>query len=98
MSGLEAEVALGLVVLGLALLLLPWAGGLILTLVNFWYANTVIRSQNERINQLQTENDLLRTRRNELQQDNFKLSNSLQATMMENAMLSARFDESLDDE
>jgi cell division protein FtsB len=97
LSSLETEVALGLVVLGLALLMLPWAGGLILTLVNFWYANTVIRSQNERITQLHTENDLLRTRRNELQQENYKLSNSLQATMMENAMLSARLDDGTDD-
>lgn len=93
MTELETGVTLVLAAIGLALLMLPWAGGLILTLVNFWYANTVIRSQNERITQLHKENDLLRTRRNELQQENFKLGNSLQATMMENAMLSAKLDD-----
>lgn len=75
-----------------ALILLPWFGGLFLTVVNFLYSRDTIRYQAERLRQAKDENEALRQERERLENEVQSLNLSLQHTLIENAMLSAKGD------
>jgi len=81
-----------LLIVFIVLVLLPWFGGLFLTVTMFLYARDTIRYQSQRIKDLKNENTILRSERFEMEQEVHKTSLSLQATLLENAMLSARAD------
>lgn len=72
------------------LILLPWLGGLVLTGVNFWYMSQVNRELRQRVRELQGENEALRQEREKLVEEKHNMSLTLQATMVENAMLSVK--------
>lgn len=86
-----------LLVAFVVIILLPWFGGLFLTVVNFWYARGTIAYQSDRIRQLKTENEALRQERTQLEHENQRVNLTLQTTLVENAMLSARGDVKTDE-
>lgn len=73
----------GLLVVYVVLILLPWVGGLFLTVAVFWVMT-------RRIGELQTENTALRKERAGLYEEKMKLDLNLQQTLIENAVLAAR--------
>lgn len=73
----------GLLVVYVVLILLPWVGGLFLTVAVFWVMT-------RRIGELQTENTTLRKERADLYEEKMKLDLNLQQTLIENAVLAAR--------
>lgn len=72
------------------LILLPWIGGLILTGLNFWYMSQINGGLRERVNELHLQNEELRQIRDKLVEEKHNMSLTLQATMVENAMLSVK--------
>lgn len=73
----------GLLIVYVVLILLPWVGGLVLTVAQFWLMT-------RRIVELQEENVALRNRGNELYEEKMKLDLNLQQTLIENAMLATK--------
>lgn len=73
----------GLLLVYIVLVLLPWVGGLALTVVQFW---VMIRQ----IVDLQAENTTLKANVNALYEEKMKLDLTLQQTLIENAMLGVR--------
>lgn len=73
----------GLLIVYVVLILLPWVGGLILTVAQYWVMT-------RRIGELQTENTELRKQVAGLYKENMKLDLNLQQTLIENAVLATR--------
>ncbi len=73
----------GLLVVYVVLILLPWVGGLFLTVAVFWVMT-------RRIGELQAENKALREERARLYEEKMKLDLNLQQTLIENAVLATR--------
>lgn len=79
----------GLLVVYVVLILLPWVGGLALTVAQYWVMA-------KRISELQRENAALRKQVSVLYEEKMKLDLNLQQTLIENAMLGIRRDEGKD--
>lgn len=87
MSNLSSNLILGAFVI---LILLPWLGGLFLTVLNFMYVRSNVLYLQQLAFRLQSENDTLRAEREQLHEEINKTTLTLQTTLVENAMLSAR--------
>lgn len=85
------------IIVFLILLLLPWGGGLFLTIVNFLYAREIVQDQSKRLRELGTENERLHAENNTLRQENQDLNLKLQVTLVENASLSVWHDRGQDE-
>lgn len=74
-------------------LLLPWIGGLWLIWSIFRYMRMVVWDQAKWLEQLRGENEEMRHKRNEQEEQIHLLNLRLQTTMVENALLSARHEQ-----
>lgn len=73
----------GLLIVYCVLILLPWVGGLALTVVQFWVIMW-------RLAGLQSENERLKGQIAALHEEKMKLELNLQQTLIENAVLATR--------